>query len=54
MASKRKIRRKQCGDKRRHKTQAQAVAHLISLQRDYGANLHSYFCKFCKGWHVGH
>ena len=57
MASKRRIRRKQCEGKQRHKTQTSAVRHKISLERDEGLftdKRRTYKCQFCKGWHVGH
>lgn len=55
MASKRRLRRKACGDKVRHPTQTAAVRHLIKLQRkDFARGMRSYRCRWCGGWHVGH
>ena len=55
MASKRRIRRKQCGNKQRHRTQVEAVAHIIGLRRKgEKGNMQSYRCRFCGSFHVGH
>lgn len=57
MASKRHIRRKQCGGKKRFESHGEAhgIMHsLISSGNKRGGWLHVYFCKFCKGYHFGH
>lgn len=55
MASKRRIRRKQCGSKQRHRTQAEAVSHIIGLRcKGERGNMQAYRCGFCHGYHVGH
>jgi hypothetical protein len=57
VASKRRLRRKACGDKQRHADQAAAVKHIIQLKNSVrwnGNPIRSYRCTFCGGWHVGH
>lgn len=58
MASKRRLRRRQCGKKQRHKQKGEAIAHLFSLAHSPGfvryAGLTIYRCPFCKQYHVGH
>lgn len=54
MASKRRLRRKTCGNKQAFNTQAEAVAFLISFQRRKDQNAASYKCAFCHKWHIGH
>lgn len=54
MASKRHIRRKQCGTKIRHKTRENADYHAYLLRRKGERIIHCYHCNFCGGWHVGH
>jgi hypothetical protein len=54
MASKRRIRRKECGDKQRYSDSKQAKTAAFLISRKTGEKLHSYDCKFCNGWHVGH
>lgn len=56
MASKRRLRRRQCEGKVRHKTKADAWAAIRTMHRKHGycGNLQPYPCKFCGGWHVGH
>lgn len=54
MSSKRRLRRKSCSRKTQHKNQTEAVAHVIQIRRTNGENLHSYRCRFCHFWHVGH
>ena len=51
MASKRRIRRKQCGKKRRHATRDNAVIEMVRSRVSSG--LHPYRCEFCGMWHVG-
>jgi hypothetical protein len=56
MASKRRIRRKSCTNKRRHATQGdakRAVAVMIRTKPD-GRRIVAYSCGFCGGWHIGH
>jgi len=57
MASKRRIRRKQCGSKRRFETRYLAMDCMHSLIRagkTRGGYLQVYICKFCGGFHFGH
>lgn len=56
MASKRRIRRKECGDKHRHATRAEAVSHLVSLRKSgrVSGDIHAYRCPWGDHWHVGH
>lgn len=60
MASKRRIRRKKCLNKRRYETREEAFAVILSM-RHFGAGyettthrLQPYGCRYCGGWHVGH
>lgn len=57
MASKRRIRRRQCSNKKRfatHVLASEAMHSLIHSGKKRGGWLHIYSCKFCKGWHFGH
>lgn len=57
MASKRRIRRKQCGRKMRfdsHDLAAAAMFKLIVSGKKNGGWLHVYKCRFCHGYHFGH
>ena len=54
MASKRNQRRKACGDKHRHESQTQAIAHAVHLRKRGDGQLHAYHCPHCHHWHVGH
>ena len=54
MASKRRISRKQCRNKKRYKDTEEAGAAIDSMRN---AGIYKwqkvYYCKFCKGHHVG-
>ena len=57
MASKRKIRRRQCTGKQRfesHGDASNAMHNLIRRGRKRGGYLHVYKCQFCNGYHFGH
>lgn len=57
MASKRRIRRRQCNNKKRFETSGEAgylAYKLMSNGKDRGSVVHVYRCKFCGGYHVGH
>jgi hypothetical protein len=56
MASKRALRRRMCGAKRRYPTREAAVTALIRLirARPSIAVLRSYHCRFCRAYHFGH
>jgi hypothetical protein len=50
MASKRRLREKQCGDKRKYWDEAKANADRYPDRMD----LQAYRCKFCHRFHLGH
>ena len=50
MSSKRRIRRRSCEGKIRHRDSFEATSHVKGLG---GFPYHVYKCKFCKGYHVG-
>lgn len=56
MASKRRIRRKKCGSKRRYLTAQDALAGMHKLHRakGYQGFMDVYRCEFCNGYHFGH
>jgi len=55
MASKRRVRRRTCGDKQAFSQQGEAVAFLISYKRRTAEyNIRTYKCPFCHQWHIGH
>lgn len=60
MASKRRIRRKACGDKIRYETMQKAIDALTSAKRRgivksrTTDHLNAYRCGFCGGYHWGH
>ena len=57
MASKRHIRRKQCGKKRRFTTrgECETAMHLaIKAGLKRGRSFNCYHCSFCGGFHFGH
>ena len=57
MASKRRIRRRQCGSKRRYASSAEALGEMhdvIRKGKKRGGYLHVYRCRFCNGYHFGH
>ena len=55
MASKGRIRSKECSGKVRHKTQAEAVSVAIYLrEKDSDFYLKVYKCRWCHFWHLGH
>lgn len=57
MASKRHVRRKQCGKKQRFTTRdtaKDAMYALIRKNKTGGGYLHIYPCCFCGGFHFGH
>lgn len=59
MASKRAIRRRSCGAKRRYPDAAQAqragwAAPAAELNRRQTDPVEPYRYGFCRGWHVGH
>ncbi len=52
MSSKRRIRRKSCEGKRRHKTHEDAMKELRGCSVKTGLRI--YKCQFCHHYHVGH
>lgn len=52
MASKRRLRRSQCGDKQRLEKD-QAIALATKLRQRHGMSFDGYPCLSCGGWHVG-
>jgi rubrerythrin len=53
MASKRRLRRKACGDKQRHDSEDAAKRHAIHLRKKTEVYYQTYKCKFCGKWHIG-
>lgn len=53
MTSKRRLRRKECGKKRRFSTidEAQDIANVAWAR---GIRIRAYACHWCNGFHVGH
>ena len=54
MASKRHVRQRQCGDKQRYPDIKAAKSASVLLFLHTGAKLGSYYCKYCRHWHIGH
>lgn len=57
MASLRRFRRKSCEGKKRHSCYENARIAAWKTRQiaiDGGHSIHTYLCKFCKYWHVGH
>ncbi|MGE9549901.1 hypothetical protein ACQPT2_01500 [Erwinia amylovora] len=56
MASKRLLRRRQCGQKRKRKTAAGALVELSIIKRRFGdrGQMVIYPCPHCDSYHVGH
>ena len=57
MASKRSIRRKQCGHKQRFADSASARAVMLQViysKNFNGGRMNVYRCRFCAGYHFGH
>ena len=53
MASKRNVRRKTCGNKKRL-TKQEALNTAAYLRRHGHGVLDAYRCGLCRWWHVGH
>ena len=45
-----KLKKLRCGDKIRHKSQYDAVKHLIAFNNKQYS---TYLCPYCRGWHIG-
>lgn len=54
MASKRRLRRKQCGDKVKFATSKEAENAAKFRSKDSKAWIASYKCQFCGFYHIGH
>lgn len=56
MASKRRIRRKQCQNKIRFATMNEAQQHMIGMKKRTRSETYYsvYGCSFCGGFHFGH
>lgn len=54
MASKRRLRRKACGNKVKHATHDEAILVAHKTARKYKQRLSAYKCKYCGSYHVGH
>lgn len=56
MASKRRIRRKQCEGKRRYSDKKECADSMsrVNRQNESWERLNVYKCRFCKGCHFGH
>ena len=54
MASKRHVRRKACEGKVKFTDQEKATKAAYSYLKSYGQYMHTYKCKFCSRWHIGH
>ena len=58
MASKRRLRRRECEHKRRYDTQEEAAAEAFNTRDRSGGvtngGIRPYPCPHCHGWHVGH
>jgi hypothetical protein len=56
MASKRKIRRKECSGKRRYASReiAQRAVSRLKMNTKDTSYLKIYKCRWCSGWHFGH
>ena len=52
MASKRAIRRKQCGEKVKYQTETEAARVIRGPLKGMGMGW--YRCHFCQFWHIGH
>jgi hypothetical protein len=55
VSSKRRLRRRQCRNKRRFVNLEEAqrtIAYLSQMERNR-PGLHAYACQFCRGWHIG-
>lgn len=52
MASKRRIRRKQCGDKQKYDGESSALAFAIAHLRRTGQYRRIYRCSWCHKWHT--
>jgi hypothetical protein len=54
MASKRRIRDRQCRQKVMYLSRQKAEAEAFRLRQATGEKIQAYRCYWCKKWHVGH
>lgn len=54
MASKRRLRRKACGNKVKHANLANAQIAAHNSARKFKQRLSAYKCQYCGSYHVGH
>lgn len=56
MSSKRRLRRNQCGNKKRYETEKDAHHAIFVLSRSAGpiGFMNPYKCSFCSHCHIGH
>lgn len=54
MASKRARRRHECGHKHGYPERWMAARSMRLITRDHLDTLHTYLCRWCGQWHVGH
>jgi hypothetical protein len=49
----RDLRRRECGEKVRHPTEAAALREAELMAREHGGRFSAYRCPWCRRWHVG-
>jgi hypothetical protein len=56
MASKRRLRKKSCGNKIKYESEEQAIRAIIGIyrNREFSGKVVPYICQFCRKWHIGH
>ena len=54
LSSKRAIRRRACGGKKKFPTRTRAISAAVRISRQTKERLRAYRCRFCRAWHVGH
>jgi hypothetical protein len=54
MASKRRIRRKQCSGKIRYENETVAKSSAFLISSRSGSLLRQYKCRWCHQYHIGH
>lgn len=54
MSSKRRVRRKECGDKIKYSSMEEARFTAVKLSDRYKDKLSFYKCRWCGQWHIGH
>lgn len=55
MASKRRVKRRQCSGKKKYADKAMAIREATRMRRaKIGQSFDAYQCETCGQWHVGH